>query len=256
MYFSLLAGQSITCLKLQDTRTLVTMTGYKGPSHRNSKEETVAECRTCGPPYVFKHKGTEHLFQDYSFHIRRVTVSSLLGIYILLTAVLAILYFAYQRRPSEKNIYHISLCVLGIILYVYINTKYLRTRRQLKVVSYLLWILLLLFAFISFPLGAWINGQVDSSPVYPAEGMWQLLFIIYCMYLLLPVNFFMTLVFGVVLSLVHCAVVMIRLQNLAAMKDNWTQVSLSCSCVCNAMNYFTVLDIKRTAQLRSLAMMA
>lgn len=201
------------------------MTGFKGPSHRNSKEETVAECRACGPPYVFKHKGTEHLFQDYSFHIRRVTVSSLLGLYILLTAVLAILYFAYQRRPSEKNIYHISLCVLGIILYIYMNTKYLRTRRQLKVVSYLLWIMLLLFAFISFPLGAWINGQVDTSLVYPAEGVWQLLFIIYCMYLLLPVNFFMTLVFGVVLSLVHCAVVMIRLQDLSAIKTNWTQVS-------------------------------
>lgn len=201
------------------------MTGFKGPSRR-SKDDSEDECHTCGPPYIFKHKPTEHLFQDYSFHIRRVTVSSLLGIYILLTAVLAILYFAYQRRPSEKNIYHISLCALGITLYIYINTKYLRTRRQLKIVSYLVWILLLLFAFISFPLGEWINGQMDTSAINPAEGVWQLLFIIYCMYLLLPVNFFMTVVFGIVLSLVHSAVVMIRLQDLPQIKNNWAQVCI------------------------------
>lgn len=206
------------------------MKGFQRPtSHRDGVTST--ECRVCGPPYIFKHKPTESLFLKYSFHIRRVTVSSLLGIYILLTAVLAILYFAYQKAPTATNIYHACLCVLGILLYIFINTKYLKSRLTLKIVTYLLWVLLLLLAFISLPLGAWTNakpvGALSDLPVtvYVVEGLWQLLFIIYCMYLLLPVNFFMTLVFGIVLSLVHTAVILIRLENLPQMKEHWAQVS-------------------------------
>ena len=190
------------------------------------KDGTKLECRFCGPPYIFRHNPTERLFLEYSFHIRRVTISSLLGIYILLTAVLAILYFAYQKAPTEKNLYHVCLCVLGILLYIFINTKYLRSKRQLRVASYLLWSLLLLFAFISLPLGPWTNrALVDSDfPVYAVDGIWQFMFIIYCMYLILSVNFFMTVVFGVVLSLVHISVVLIRLQDLESMKEKWTEV--------------------------------
>ena len=46
------------------------MTGYKYPSHQT----LIAECRTCGPPNVFKHQGIDRMFQDYSSHIRGVTV--------------------------------------------------------------------------------------------------------------------------------------------------------------------------------------
>lgn len=204
------------------------MKSLKRSSHRQQKDDQSAECRACGPPYIFKHQSTESLFLEYSFHIRRVAISSLLGIYILLTAVLAILYFVYQRAPTEKNIYHVSLCVVGICLYIYMNTKYLKTKTRLKVVSYLLWVLLLLFAFISLPLGRWTTSEAFANKelVYPAEGIWQLIFIIYCMYLVLPVNFFMTLVFGIVLSLVHTAVILIRLQDMTLMKEHWSQVRI------------------------------
>lgn len=208
------------------------MKGLRNQSSQH-REGTALECRFCGPPYIFRHKPTENLFLEYSFHVRRVTISSLLGIYCLLTAVLAILYFVYQRTPTEKNLYHVCLCILGITLYIIINTKYIRSQKQLKVASYLLWILLLLFAFISLPLGPWTNKLSASStpPVHVVEGLWQLIFIIYCMYLILSVNFFMTLVFGTVLSLVHTAVVLIRLEDLPQMKAHWTEVS--CAIIIN-----------------------
>lgn len=197
-------------------------------SHQRKSEHTPSPCcNSCRIPYIFKHKPTECLFLRYSFHIRRATVSALLGIYILLTAVLAILYFAYQRTPTVKNIYHMCLCVLAIGLYIFCNTKYLATVRLLKIVSYIFWVSLFLLAFISLPLGPWITNQMSVvENIYVVEGVWQLMFVIYCMYLLLPVNFFVTLVLGCVVSLVHIAIILIRLQHITLMVQNWPQVSL------------------------------
>lgn len=86
----------------------------------------------------------------------------------------------------------------------------------------MIWTLLILFAVISLPLGTW--SATSSVPVYPADGLWQYLFIIYCLYLILPVNFFMTLVFGIVLSAIHVAVVLIRLRDSDMIGDSWPQV--------------------------------
>ncbi|XP_067937013.1 adenylate cyclase type 6-like, partial [Watersipora subatra] len=202
------------------------MEGLRSQSSQH-KEKTILECRICSPPYVFRHKPTEALFLEYSFHIRRVTVSSLLGIYILLMAVLAILYFAYQRRPTEQNLYHVCLCVLGILLYIFINTEYFSSVKQLNIASYLLWTLLLLFGFISLPLGPWTEKMADKDTVYAAEGVWQLVFIIYCLYLILSVNFFMTVLFGLVLALVHTGVILIRLRDLSSIAENWIEIMVS-----------------------------
>lgn len=181
----------------------------------------------CHDPYVFRRKQMELLFQDYSINIRRTTVSCLLGVYILATAVLAILHFIYQKAPTERNLYHTCLCVVGICLYIFINTKFLRTSRQLHILSYILWVLLLLFAFISLPLGVWTSGSLTSE-VRATDGLWQFLFIIYCMYLLLHINFFVILTFGIALGLVHMAVVLVRLQHENTLDEFWSQVSAKC----------------------------
>lgn len=195
------------------------------------KRQSKDDCRVCAPPYTFRHRPTEALFQDYSWNIRRTTVSSLLGIYILLTAVLAILYFAYQKKATEKNLYHICLCVLGIALYVFINTKFMKTRRQLKIVAYMLWVLLLLFAVISLPLSIWSTpGLAESDQttgrLHPADGLWQYMFIIYGMYLILPVNFYLVLPFGFMLSVILMTVLTVRLKDYGLLTESWLQVRM------------------------------
>lgn len=196
------------------------------------KQGQADECRMCAAPYVFRHHPTEALFQDYSWNIRRMTVSALLGIYILLTAVLAILYFAYQKKATEKNLYHVCLCILGISLYIFINTKFMKTRRQLKIVGYMLWVLLLLFAVISLPLGIWSapappesDQSADNFSLHPADGLWQYMFLIYAMYLILPVNFFLVLPFGFTLSVILITVMTIRLKDAGLLDESWLQVS-------------------------------
>ena len=190
------------------------------PRNRTKPPAQNLECHACGPPHIFRHQPTEKLFQKYAFHIRRATVSTLLGVYILVTAVIAILYFAYQRKPSEKNLVHITLCILGICLYIFINTKFFRTVKQLTAVAYCQWVLLLLLAFLSLPLGTWTTEQVAISP-YPTDGLWQFMLVIYSMYMVTPVNFFMTLIFGIVLSLVHTAVIVIRIPD---RHERWIEV--------------------------------
>lgn len=199
------------------------MSGSRG-SYNQKQNDRCGNRHSCHDPYVFRRSSMEYLFQDYIISIRRTTVSCLLGIFILVTAVLAILHFIHRKAPTEKNLYHTCLCILGICLYIFINTKFLRTSRQLRILSYMFWILLLLFAFISLPLGSWTSQSLASS-VQTTDGLWQFLFIIFCIYLLLHINFFVVLTFGIALSLVHTAVVLVRLQQQDMLTTHWSQVS-------------------------------
>lgn len=71
----------------------------------------------------FENDELESLYQRYIFKLQHSSVASVVALFVLLTAVLANLSFAYAQAPTAQNIYHVVHCLLFAMLLVFLNTK-------------------------------------------------------------------------------------------------------------------------------------
>lgn len=183
---------------------------------RTKGEATAAAASgRCVPPFVFASRGTERVFADYSFGIRQSLLTSLVGVFILLSAVFAILYFVHPMTITFDNMCYACMCGVFIVLYVFSNTKYLRGRRSVLAVSYTFWIVLALLGLVSLPVQE-LRTAVRHH-FAPADGVWQCLLLVYAVYLTPTVHFYAALTFGAALPAAHfVAAVMLR--------DDYTQL--------------------------------
>lgn len=175
----------------------------------------------------FENDELECLYQRYVFKLQHSSVASVIVLFIILTAILANLSFFYAQGPSVQSVYHMVHCVLFVILLIFLNTKYMHD-------TYLLWIcytiLFFCFAFciVSLPVGSLSTLEttilkVENRRVI-AEGVWQIIFVIFLAYTMMPVKILVAISFGVSLPVIHIIISIIFAQEFAHL--NFQQVPL------------------------------
>lgn len=175
----------------------------------------------------FENDELECLYQRYVFKLQHSSVASVIILFIILTSLLANLSFFYAQGPSSQNVYHIVHCLLFVILLIFLNTKYMHD-------SYLLWICYTIlffcatFCIVSLPVGSSAPSEnvilkIETRRVI-VEGVWQIIFVIFLAYTMMPVKILVALTFGVTLPLVHLVTSIIFAQEFPHMI--WQQVGI------------------------------
>uniref|UniRef100_A0A023F2N2 adenylate cyclase n=4 Tax=Triatominae TaxID=70999 RepID=A0A023F2N2_TRIIF len=153
----------------------------------------------------FENDELEALYQRYIFKLQHSSVSSVVCLFLLLSALLANLSFVYTRSLTPQNIYHLLHCLLFLFLLVFLSTRYMQD-------TYLLWVCYVILFFCStfvavgLPLGPPLSGlKLETRRVFP-EGVWRVLFVLFISYAMLPLKTWVAALFGLALPLVHLAV--------------------------------------------------
>lgn len=72
----------------------------------------------------FENDELEALYQRYIFKLQHSSVSSVVCLFLLLSALLANLSFVYTRSLTPQNIYHLLHCLLFLFLLVFLSTRW------------------------------------------------------------------------------------------------------------------------------------
>ncbi|KAK6620317.1 hypothetical protein RUM44_006718 [Polyplax serrata] len=156
----------------------------------------------------FENDELEVLYQRYIFKLQYASVISVIGLFILLTGVLANLSIAFAQAPTAQNIYNGVHCLLFALLLAFLNTKLMQD-------AYLLWVCYAILFFcttfcaVSLPFSPEETFQtalkVETRRV-AAEGVWQVVFSIFLAYGLMPLKAWIATLFGILLPAIHITV--------------------------------------------------
>lgn len=180
----------------------------------------------------FENDELELLYQRYIFKLQHSSVASVVALFVLLTSILAILSFAYAQAPTAQNVYHAVHCLLFALLLGFINTRLMQD-------AYLLWVCYAILFFcatfcaVALPLGEIPLPTDDpgggNAPVrletrrVIAEGVWQIVFVVFLAYGMMPLKTWVAAVFGLFLPIVHMTIASIFVQEFPYL--TWQQVS-------------------------------
>lgn len=153
----------------------------------------------------FENDELESLYQRYIFKLQHSSVASVVGLFVLLTALLANLSFVYAQAPTAQNVYHTVHCILFAMLLAFLYTKLMQD-------AYLLWVCYAIlffcstFCVLSLPLGGVEGGLKVETRRVIVEGVWQVVFVIFLAYAMMPLKTWVAAVFGFALPIVHVVV--------------------------------------------------
>lgn len=173
----------------------------------------------------FENDELESLYQRYIFKLQHSSVVSVVGLFVLLTALLANLSFAYAQAPTAQNVYHAVHCLLFALLLAFLNTKLMQD-------AYLLWVCYAIlffcatFCVLALPLGDKLQTgdgplRVETRRVI-AEGTWQIVFVVFLAYAMMPLKTWIAALFGFLLPVVH--LIISGIVSNEFMHLNWQQV--------------------------------
>ncbi|XP_052126237.1 Ca(2+)/calmodulin-responsive adenylate cyclase isoform X1 [Frankliniella occidentalis] len=166
----------------------------------------------------FENDELERLYRRYTYKLQHSSVSSVVGLFIILTFVLATISLAYVHAPSVQNVYHGVHCLLFVLLLAFLRTKLMQD-------AYLVWVCYAVLFFCVTFCGVWlpfgplpehagtalstsVGGgglRVDTRRVV-AEGVWQVVFVTFLAYAMMPLKTWVSTAFGLILSVTHVAV--------------------------------------------------
>ncbi|XP_076319683.1 adenylate cyclase 1-like isoform X2 [Tachypleus tridentatus] len=154
----------------------------------------------------FENDELEALYQRYIFKMQQSSIISVLVLFILLSAVLTVLHFIFIRSPTFANLYFLLQCIIFIGLLIFSYTKYMKDS-QLLALCYAIMFFLVTFCIVSLPvnvgsdstwgIGTW--GGHQSS----ADGVWEIAFVVFLIYAMLPLKMWVTLGVGIILPGAH-----------------------------------------------------
>ncbi|KAK7870562.1 hypothetical protein R5R35_009074 [Gryllus longicercus] len=173
----------------------------------------------------FENDELEALYQRYIFKLQHGSVASAVGLFVLLTGVLANLSLAHAHAPTPQNVYHCVHCVLFALLLAFLNTRLMQD-------AYLLWVCYAVLFFcatfcaVALPLGpadaaaaaagagpgaagaggagAGAGGSLRAeSRRVAAEGAWHVVFVVFLAYALMPLRAWVAAAFGLSLGAAH-----------------------------------------------------
>nr|CAD7592707.1 unnamed protein product [Timema genevievae] len=169
-------------------------------SHRKLALARLLNC------HRFENDELEFLYQRYIFKLQHSSVVSVVALFVVLTGVLVNLSLVYAQAPTAQNVYHTVHCLVFVLLLAFLNTRLMHD-------SYLLWICYCilamcgLFCALALPLGA--TGLLLETRRVSAEGIWEIVFVVFLAYSMMPLKMWVAVMFGVGLPIIHVTVAVV-----------------------------------------------
>lgn len=168
-------------------------------------------------PHRFENDELEQLYQRYICKLQHSSVAAVVALFVLLTALLANLGLVYSHGPTTQNVYHAAHCILFALLLGFLHTRFMQD-------AYLLWVCYAVLFFLA-------TFCALALPVYPssasakvaAEGTWQVVFVVFLAYAMMPLKAWVAAVFGMLLCSAHIAISTVFARDFPHLK--WQQVS-------------------------------
>ncbi|XP_044753181.1 Ca(2+)/calmodulin-responsive adenylate cyclase-like isoform X3 [Coccinella septempunctata] len=158
-------------------------------------------------PHRFENDELELLYQRYICKLQYSSVTAVVGLFVVLTAILANLGFVYHQIATAQTVYHAAHCILFTLLLGFLHTRFMQD-------NYLLWVCYVVLFFLA-------TFCALALPIFPAgmtakvaaEGTWQVVFVIFLAYAMMPLKSWITALFGLLLCGAHFAAVAIYTQD-------------------------------------------
>lgn len=169
-------------------------------------------------PHRFENDELEQLYQRYICKLQHSSVAAVVALFVLLTGVLANLGLVYAQAPTAQNVYHAAHCVLFALLLGFLHTRFMQD-------AYLLWVCYAVLFFLA-------TFCALALPVYPsnatvkvaAEGTWQVVYVVFLAYGMMPLKAWVAAVFGLLLCSAHIAVATVFAKGFPYLM--WQEVSI------------------------------
>lgn len=162
----------------------------------------------------FENKELESLYQRYIFKHEQSSLQSLLAIMSLLSMSLASVHFYHSLASSDSTwlstpaIYlTIQTVILLVPLLIIHSRRPVVTDAHLRAVCWLCLFLCITFVVVSAPIDIGLrHPSIDSwwgRPQVPSQGAWEVVFVTFLIYSLLPIPTITAMVTGFTLSIGH-----------------------------------------------------
>ncbi|XP_050098981.1 Ca(2+)/calmodulin-responsive adenylate cyclase isoform X2 [Anopheles aquasalis] len=148
----------------------------------------------------FENNELESLYQRYTLKLQRFSVTGVVALVVILCGVMGGLSLGYNQAPTLHNVFNTFMCLLFTIVLGLLQFRLLRDS-HLPYLCYGILFFTAAFCFISMPTVG-IVFPVDTREVM-AEGVWQIVFVIFLAYAMMPLQIWEAALFGLILPVIH-----------------------------------------------------
>ncbi|XP_041766991.1 Ca(2+)/calmodulin-responsive adenylate cyclase isoform X3 [Anopheles merus] len=148
----------------------------------------------------FENNELESLYQRYTLKLQRFSVTGVVALVVILCGVMGGLSLGYNQAPTLHNVFNTFMCLLFTVVLGLLQFRLIRDS-HLPYLCYGILFFTAAFCFISMPTVG-IVFPVDTREVM-AEGVWQIVFVIFLSYAMMPLQIWEAALFGLILPSIH-----------------------------------------------------
>ncbi|XP_051864602.1 Ca(2+)/calmodulin-responsive adenylate cyclase isoform X5 [Drosophila albomicans] len=155
----------------------------------------------------FENDELECLYQRYTLKLQRFSVLGVVALVVVLCGVMAALSLAFNNAATFHNIFNSIVCVLFAIVLVLLQCSVIKDH-HLPTLCYGILLFTASICIVSMPLGS--NFPMDTKEVM-AEGVWQIVFVVFLAYAMMPLQIWQAVAFGITLPSVHISLTVYKI---------------------------------------------
>ncbi|XP_067639560.1 Ca(2+)/calmodulin-responsive adenylate cyclase isoform X3 [Eurosta solidaginis] len=156
----------------------------------------------------FENDELECLYQRYTLKLQRFSVLGVVALVVVLCGVMAALSLVYNNAPTFHNIFNSIVCLLFAIVLILLQCRVIRDH-HLPILCYGILFCASAICIVSMPtLGSIF--PVDTKEVM-AEGVWQIVFVVFLAYAMMPLQIWEAVCFGIILPSVHISLTVYKI---------------------------------------------
>ncbi|XP_016981621.1 Ca(2+)/calmodulin-responsive adenylate cyclase isoform X11 [Drosophila rhopaloa] len=156
----------------------------------------------------FENDELECLYQRYTLKLQRFSVLGVVALVFVLCGVMAALSLAFNNAATFHNIFNAIVCGLFAVVLVLLQCSVIKDH-HLPTLCYGILLFTASICVVSMPtLGSVF--PVDTKEVM-AEGVWQIVFVVFLAYAMMPLQIWEAVAFGIALPSVHISLTVYKI---------------------------------------------
>ncbi|XP_016995215.2 Ca(2+)/calmodulin-responsive adenylate cyclase isoform X7 [Drosophila takahashii] len=156
----------------------------------------------------FENDELECLYQRYTLKLQRFSVLGVVALVFVLCGVMAALSLAFNNAATFHNIFNAIVCGLFAVVLILLQCSVIKDH-HLPTLCYGILLFTASICVVSMPtLGSVF--PVDTKEVM-AEGVWQIVFVVFLAYAMMPLQIWEAVAFGIALPSVHISLTVYKI---------------------------------------------
>ncbi|XP_037727207.1 Ca(2+)/calmodulin-responsive adenylate cyclase isoform X13 [Drosophila subpulchrella] len=156
----------------------------------------------------FENDELECLYQRYTLKLQRFSVLGVVALVLVLCGVMAALSLTFNNAATFHNIFNTVVCGLFAVVLVLLQCSVIKDH-HLPTLCYGILLFTASICVVSMPtLGSIF--PVDTKEVM-AEGVWQIVFVVFLAYAMMPLQIWEAVAFGIALPSVHISLTVYKI---------------------------------------------